>query len=266
MVPCYQSLLRSSITREEEEDCQAHRLSLICRSFKEIDESVQFRLVKHVYFLFLRMINRHVSPIFLEIYNSVAIFNCLNSHEYFLRMSVTDTDLPKTYKLFSKKWNGNLKVWIILSFQGNDSLVVVCLPELFENIRTDCFRFVVLRLLVTREWHSNTFEFLTYDQFEMSRRLAESSSSSRLILKDLKKFCSQVNEMEELCHWWKARARGLSQLTGFWAGNSVVSSSFADSDNIFFLCPVLFTFIAVKSWARKTKHKKVYADSCFILL
>ena len=40
---------------------------------------------------------------------------------------------------------------IILSFEENDSLVVVCLPELFENIPTVCFGFVVLRLLVTRD-------------------------------------------------------------------------------------------------------------------
>ena len=49
------------------------------------------------------------------------------------------------------KWN--LKVWTILSFQGNDSLVVVCLPELFENIPPACFCFVFLWLLATHDWH-----------------------------------------------------------------------------------------------------------------
>ena len=39
----------------------------------------------------------------------------------------------------------------ILSFLGNDSLVVVCLPELFEHILTVSFSLVVLRLLVTRD-------------------------------------------------------------------------------------------------------------------
>ena len=38
----------------------------------------------------------------------------------------------------------------------------MCLPEFFENIPTVCFGFVVLRLLVTRDWLPNTFEFLTF--------------------------------------------------------------------------------------------------------
>ena len=39
----------------------------------------------------------------------------------------------------------------MLSFEGNDSLVVVCLPELFENITTVCFGFVVMQSLVTHD-------------------------------------------------------------------------------------------------------------------
>ena len=61
-------------------------------------------------------------------------------------MSVTETCPPETYKCLGKKWKGNLKVWTNLSFQGSDSLVVICLPELLENIATVCFRFVVLCL------------------------------------------------------------------------------------------------------------------------
>ena len=44
-------------------------------------------------------------------------------------------------------------------------------------------------------------------------------------------------------------------LTGFSFGNTVVSTSFADSDIILFLCPVLFTFMAVKSWTNKEEKK-----------
>ena len=45
-----------------------------------------------------------------EVYNLAAIFNLLNSHEYFPCMSVTETSLPETYEIFSKKLNSNLKV------------------------------------------------------------------------------------------------------------------------------------------------------------
>ena len=45
--------------------CELPRLSLICRSSKEMDESLQFRLVKP-FFLFVRMINRHPSSIFFK--------------------------------------------------------------------------------------------------------------------------------------------------------------------------------------------------------
>ena len=46
------------------------------------------------------------------------IVNCLNSHEYFLRMSVTESNLPESYKIFGKKWSRNLKAWTILRFLG----------------------------------------------------------------------------------------------------------------------------------------------------
>ena len=39
---------------------------------------------------------------------------------------------------FNKNWNGNVKTWTILSFQGSDFLVVVCLAELLENICLFC--------------------------------------------------------------------------------------------------------------------------------
>ena len=61
-----------------------------------------------------------------------------------------------------------------MNFEGNDSVVVVCLPEFFNNLPTVCFGFVVLQLLVTRDWLPNTFEFLTHAQHEMSSQLAES--------------------------------------------------------------------------------------------
>ena len=54
-------------------------------------------------------------------------------------------------------------------------MVVVCLPELFKNIPTVCFGFVVLQLLVTRDCLPNIFQFLTHAQHEMSSRLAEST-------------------------------------------------------------------------------------------
>ena len=64
-------------------------------------------------------------------------------------MSVIETSLPEWRNLliFSVK----TEMATILSFEGNDSLVVVCLPELFVNIPTVCFGFVVLRLLATRD-------------------------------------------------------------------------------------------------------------------
>ena len=64
-------------------------------------------------------------------------------------MSVIETSLPEWRNLliFSVK----TEMATILSFEENDSLVVVCFPELFENIPTVCFGFVVLRLLVTRD-------------------------------------------------------------------------------------------------------------------
>ena len=80
---------------------------------------------------------------------------------------------------------------MILSFEGNDSLVVVCLPEFFENIPTVCFGFVVLGLLVTLDWLPNTFEFLMHAQHEMLRVHAESPSSSRLIKEDRRRLCLQ---------------------------------------------------------------------------
>ena len=71
--------------------------------------------------------------------------------------------IEKPIHFFSKIWNGNLKPWTSLRFKGNDSLVDVCLPEFV------CFGFVVLRLLVTRDWLPNTFEFLTHAQHEMPK-------------------------------------------------------------------------------------------------
>ena len=38
----------------------------------------------------------------------------------------------------------------------------MCLPKLFENIPAICFSVVVLLLLVTRDLHPNTVEFLTH--------------------------------------------------------------------------------------------------------
>ena len=79
---------------------------------KEMDGSVQFGLV-NLFLLLLHMINRHVLSKLFEIYNSVEFFTRLNSGEHFLRMSVRETSLPGSYKIFSKKWNRNLRA-------GND--------------------------------------------------------------------------------------------------------------------------------------------------
>ena len=59
-----------------------------------MDESVQFRRLKPVFLICAHDQSPRVINIFL-IYNSVTIFNCLNSHEYFLLMSVTETSLPE---------------------------------------------------------------------------------------------------------------------------------------------------------------------------
>ena len=64
--------------------------------------------LSNLFLLFLHMMNPHASSIFFEICNSVAIFTCLN----FLRISVTETSLPESYKIFSEvfeKFNPKLE-------------------------------------------------------------------------------------------------------------------------------------------------------------
>ena len=111
-----------------------------------------------LFLLFLHTINRHVSSIFFEIYNSVAFFTRWNSREHFLRMSVRETSLPESYKVFSKKWNRNVFARVVRKY-------------------LDCFffRFVLLGLLITRDLHPTSFEFSTHAQ-HMSRRMLEASS------------------------------------------------------------------------------------------
>ena len=70
LVPCEQSLFRSSSEMSREEEirlCQPARLSLICRSSKELDESVQFRLVKPVFLICARDQSPRVINIFLNL-------------------------------------------------------------------------------------------------------------------------------------------------------------------------------------------------------
>ena len=65
-----------------------------------MDESAQFRLVKPVFVIFAHNQSTRVINI-LEIYNSVAKLS--KFPWVFLRMSVTETSLPETYKLFGIK-------------------------------------------------------------------------------------------------------------------------------------------------------------------
>ena len=71
------------------------------------------------FFLNLRMINRHASSIYFWNLQQRGNFQ-LSKFPWVFPMSVTDACLPETYKFSSKKWNGNFKVWTILSFQGSE--------------------------------------------------------------------------------------------------------------------------------------------------
>ena len=51
---------------------------------------IQRNDLSNLFLKFLHIINRHDSSISFKIYNHVAIFSCLNSHEYFHCMSVTE--------------------------------------------------------------------------------------------------------------------------------------------------------------------------------
>ena len=123
--------------------------------------------LSNLFLLFLHTINRHVSSIFFEIYNSVAFFIRRNSREHFLHMSVRETSLPESYKIFSKKWNRNLRA-------ETDALLLCVCQSCSKIPRLFFFSFCALGV-TGHAWHPTSFEFSTHAQ-HMSRRMLEASS------------------------------------------------------------------------------------------
>ena len=143
----------------------------------------------------------------------MTIFNCLNSHEYFLRMSVTGTSLPELRNLliFSVKtelswFSKEMIPWLSCVCQSSSkiSLFVLVLWLLVTLVSFAAVIWVVTQCssltswggnlqlvgeerymttlitasketIVTSDCLPNTFEFLTHAQHKMSSRLAKST-------------------------------------------------------------------------------------------
>lgn len=162
-----------------------------------------------LFVLFLHMINCHVSSIFFEIYISVTIFTRLN---WAFPSYVRETSLPESYKILSKKWNRNLRAEYLE--MTRKWFLGCCVFARVVRKYPDCFfRFVLLVLLVTRDWHPTSFEFSTHAQHVMSRRLLPIPDLSRsrkiegelnveTLEKQEKRATVQI-KFHNLIIWWK---------------------------------------------------------------